>query len=37
MVRNAVKAENKIVSSNMIGKNAGTVQKLVGFPCTMSG
>ena len=33
----AVNAEIRIVSSNRIGKNAGTVKKPVGLPATMSG
>ena len=32
-----VKPENKIVSSNMIGKNAGTVKMFAGFAWTMVG
>jgi hypothetical protein len=35
--KKAVKAENRIVSSNMIGKKAGTVKKVTGLPCTISG
>ena len=31
------KPAKRIVSSNMIGKNAGTVNMLVGFPCTRVG
>ena len=33
----AVKAEMSTVNSNMIGKNAGTVKRLVGLPITMRG
>ena len=37
IAKNAAKAPKSTVSSNMIGKNAGTVIKFVGFPCTISG
>src|SRR5216117_1318969 len=35
--KNAANAAKSTVNSNMIGKNAGTVQKFQGFPCTSSG
>ena len=35
--KHAAKAEKRTVISNMIGKNAGTVIKFVGFPCTITG
>ena len=37
IAKKAAKAEKRTVSSNMIGKNAGTVAQLNGFPCTISG
>ena len=35
--KNAENAAKSTVNSNMIGKNAGTVKRLVGLPMTMSG
>ena len=35
--KKAVNAEINTVSSNMIGKNGGTVKKFTGLPCTISG
>src|SRR5438105_9454573 len=35
--KKAEKAPKRTVSSNMIGKNAGTVFQSNGFPCTISG
>ena len=35
--KKAEKAEKRMVSSNMIGKNAGTVAQLNGFPWTITG
>src|SRR5262245_33496381 len=35
--KNAANAAKSTVSSNMIGKNAGTVKKFQGFPCTSRG
>jgi hypothetical protein len=35
--KNAVNAEINTVSSNMIGKKAGTVKKSTGLPCTING
>src|SRR4029078_3652749 len=35
--KNAENAAKSTVSSNMIGKNAGTVKKFVGLPCTSRG
>src|SRR6266496_1005880 len=34
--KNAANAPKSTVSSNMMGKNAGTVQKFQGLPCTSS-
>src|SRR6266487_510774 len=37
IAKNAANAPKSTVSSNMIGKNAGTVKKFVGLPWTLSG
>jgi hypothetical protein len=37
IAKNAANAPKSTVSSNIIGKNAGTVKKFVGLPCTSSG